>query len=125
MRCNLRHGTRSPCQMIYDCHEAFPLDHEKDLKLAPQKVRLSNGTVAFFLPYKISTRRWEAPGYFNDINKSHQSIASYLLLHSLRIPRVDNSARIPKLLGILSYSGRPIPDMQNEDGKQIAGILLE
>lgn len=111
---------------IYDCREAFPLDHEKDLKTAPQKVHLSDGTVAFFLPCRVSMRRWEAPGYFNEVNESHQSIASYLLLHSLRIPRSDGSARIPKVLGILSHTGHPVPDMEkSEDGKQIAGILLE
>lgn len=110
---------------IYDCHEASPLDHGVDLKNAPQKVRLSDGMVAFFIPSRISTRSREGPGYVNDVNESHQSIASYFLLHSLQIRRSDNSARIPKVLGILSYSRRPDADMQREDGKQIAGILLE
>ncbi|KUL83983.1 hypothetical protein ZTR_07057 [Talaromyces verruculosus] len=110
---------------IYDCHEASPLDHGMDLKNAPQKVRLSDGTVAFFIPSRISTRRREGPGYVNDVNESHQSIASYFLLHSLQIRRSDDSARIPKVLGILHCSGRPDADMQREDGKQIAGILLE
>ncbi|KAL3706158.1 hypothetical protein TMatcc_007168 [Talaromyces marneffei ATCC 18224] len=110
---------------IYDCHEASPLGHGMDLKNAPQKVRLSDGTVAFFIPSRISTRSREGPGHVNDVNESHQSIASYFLLHSLQIRCSDDSARIPKVLGILSYSGRPDADMQREDGKQIAGILLE
>ncbi|KAF3393594.1 hypothetical protein DPV78_009465 [Talaromyces pinophilus] len=109
---------------IYDCREASPLDHGMDLRNPPQKVRLSDGTVAFFIPSRISTLRREGPGYVN-VNESHQSIASYFLLHSLQIRRRDDSARIPKVLGILSYSGRPDADMQREDGKQIAGILLE
>lgn len=111
---------------IFDSREVIPLDHQHDFRSPPLKVWLPDGTVAFFFPCKMSIRRQDGSRFVDSVNESHQSVASYLLLHSLQIPRNATHAHIPKVLGVLSDSGHPAIDIRGKEGeKYVAGILLE
>lgn len=106
---------------IFESQRVIPLDHEQDLKGPPKKVQLPDGKVAFFVPCKASTRRFDSTTIMNE---SHRSIASILSLHSLSIPRNDTHARIPNVLGVLSDRwSSTAPNAQEET--KIAGLFLE
>lgn len=110
---------------VFDSQGIISLDHDRDLKGPPEKVRLPDGEVAFFHPCKVSFSRVVGSSVIDVPNESHQSIASYLLLHSLQISRGSTHASIPKVLGVVSDSGNSVTDTQAEGEKQVAGILLE
>ncbi|CRG87373.1 hypothetical protein PISL3812_04390 [Talaromyces islandicus] len=109
---------------VYDSRVIISLDHEQNLKSPPQKTRLPDGKVAFFLPCQVLVRQLVGSACIDE-NESHQSIASYLLIHSLQIPHDSSRASVPKVLGIVSDSGHSATNTQAEGEKQVAGILLE
>jgi hypothetical protein len=109
---------------IFDSQMIIPLGHDQDLKSPPEKVRLPDERAAFFFPCKVSSRRLVGSSFVDVANESHQSIASYLLLHSLQIPHNNAHASIPNVLGVVSDGGNSITDTQGE-GEKVAGILLE
>lgn len=111
---------------IFDSRVVIPVDHEHDFKNLPRKVILPDKKMAFFLPCKISTRRWDGSRFIDGVNESHQAISSYLVLDSMRIQHNSAYARIPKVLGIIYDSVYPGTNTQREEGQEnVAGILLE
>ncbi|KZF23701.1 hypothetical protein L228DRAFT_282397 [Xylona heveae TC161] len=115
---------------VFDSRAVIPVDHEHNFKRPPHKVRLPDGKLAFFLACTVTWQQRHQDGSSSEsMNESHQSIASYLRLHGLKIPRNGSYARIPKVLGVVSDSSDPqhaITNMQGgERERQMAGILLE
>lgn len=110
---------------VYDSQVITCLDQDRDLKGEPEKFRLPDGKVAFFYPCKVWFQRAIGSVVEDVPNESHKAIASYLHVNSLQIPNESVRASIPKVLGVVSDSGRSATDTQAEGEKRVAGILLE
>jgi hypothetical protein len=94
------------------------LDKERDYRYPPYKVRLPNGSVAFFQPSTESSRSVNTGV---ESNRSQQAISFFFHVRRLQLSQKHN-IRIPNLLGfVVSDSLRG----EGSEDTDLAGILLE